>query len=177
MRNIEIKVAIEDRPHMERLIRGLCGDAATVLEQVDTYFGVKGKRLKLREEKGRDRADLISYSRLDSTVSRMSEYSIEHLTKAQAKRKKEELEKEFSVLVVVKKKRTLSFFGHTRIHLDRVVGLGDFLELETVIADQKVSEAKKEHQRVIQSLGLDSCEKVPVSYSDLLLPRRAVTKG
>jgi predicted adenylyl cyclase CyaB len=177
MKNIETKVRVEDRPCMVRLIRGLCGDAAAVLEQVDTYFNVKGKRLKLREEKGRETVALIVYSRSDSVVSRMSEYSIEHLTKAQAKRKKAEFEKEFSVLVVVKKKRALSFFGHTRIHLDRVTGLGDFLELETVITDQKMSEARKEHQLVIQTLGLDFCEKISVSYSDLLFSKRMMTKG
>lgn len=39
------------------------------------------------------------------------------------------------------KHSTLFLAGRTRIHLDRVEGLGNFLELEVVLADGEVNEA------------------------------------
>ena len=59
---------------------------------------------------------------------------------------------------VVRKERTLWMWRHTRIHLDRVDGLGDFLELETVARDISVTEAEDEAARVITELALDRAD-------------------
>jgi predicted adenylyl cyclase CyaB len=69
----------------------------------------------------------------------------------------------------VEKVRTLFLCGRTRIHLDRVGGLGDFLELEVVLADhespaQGITEA---HELLIQ-LGIGEPQLVEGSYLDLL---------
>lgn len=41
----------------------------------------------------------------------------------------------------VKKHRTLFMVGRTRVHLDKVEGLGDFLELDVVLAEDEANEA------------------------------------
>lgn len=81
------------------------------------------------------------------------------------------LQKALTTSVIVKKERILYIFQNTRIHLDRVMGLGNFLELETVISKQKMSQAENKHRAVLRALELDTCEKIPVSYSDLLLAK------
>jgi predicted adenylyl cyclase CyaB len=172
MKNIELKVKVGDRVAMARLIRKLGAEKNGILRQTDTYFDAPNGRLKLREEKSRDDADLIFYSRPDKKTSRLSEYDILKIAGADVKRMKRFLEKSLSIKVIVKKERTLFIHKNTRIHLDRVFGLGDYLELETVMTKQSLVEAKKEHAAVIEALSLDSCEKIPVSYSDLLMPDR-----
>lgn len=172
MKNIELKVRVNDRAAMARLIRKLGAKKKGVLRQTDTYFDAPNGRLKLREEQSRDDADLIFYSRPDKKASRLSEYDILNIAGADVKRMKRFLGKSLSVRVIVKKERALFIHRHTRIHLDRVSGLGEYLELETVVTKQPLAEAKKEHAAVIEALGLDSCEKIPASYSDLLMSKR-----
>lgn len=176
MKNIELKVKVGDRAAMVQLIRKLGAEKKGILRQMDTYFDAPNGRLKLREEKSRNDADLIFYSRPDKKASRLSEYDILKIAGAEVKQTKHFLEKSLSIKVIVKKERTLFIHRHTRIHLDRVSWLGDYLELETVMEKQPLAEAKKEHAAIIEALGLDSCEKIPVSYSDLLMSNRKEKK-
>jgi adenylate cyclase class IV len=69
---------------------------------------------------------------------------------------------------VVAKERTLWRHGATRIHLDRVDGLGDFLELETLIRDGGSAAAARECRALLDSLGVLPEDLVPVPYRDLL---------
>jgi adenylate cyclase class IV len=67
----------------------------------------------------------------------------------------------------------LFLYKHTRIHLDKVKGLGEFIELETVfntnLADKIFIE---EHNQVKNLLGLEMFPTVSGSYSDLLLNKQ-----
>jgi len=55
----------------------------------------------------------------------------------------------------VRKHRTLFLVGRTRIHLDRVDGLGDFLELEVVLADDEPFETGvRETHSLMEKLGI-----------------------
>ena len=58
-------------------------------------------------------------------------------------------------------------FGATRVHLDRVENLGQFIELETVIQSQSIEEAEREHQHVKRCLKIEDRDLVGQSYSDL----------
>jgi predicted adenylyl cyclase CyaB len=68
---------------------------------------------------------------------------------------------------VVAKTRHLLILRNTRIHLDDVVGLGRFVELETVISTQSESDAVIEHDKVITTLGLGGAKRITVGYVDL----------
>ena len=76
----------------------------------------------------------------------------------------------FTIKAVVSKKRILYVYKHTRIHLDEVENLGNFLELETVF-DRKDPQYDfyHEHNIVINTLGLHQYKKIKSSYSDLIL--------
>lgn len=74
-----------------------------------------------------------------------------------------------SIKVVVSKKRDLFIYKNTRIHLDKIGELGEFIELETIfVKNSKEDELKKEHSWVIDYLGLNDLEKIKESYSDLM---------
>lgn len=69
----------------------------------------------------------------------------------------------------VRKQRTLLLTGATRIHLDRVEGLGDFLELEVVLRDeQSVDDGERIAHALMGELGLRAEQLLSGAYLDLL---------
>ena len=69
----------------------------------------------------------------------------------------------------VVKRRLLLLCGQTRIHLDRVTGLGDFLELEVVLReDQSAAQGEAIAEGLCARLGLDPDARIAGAYRDLL---------
>jgi predicted adenylyl cyclase CyaB len=134
--------------------------------QTDTFFAVTDGWLKLRETDGAP-AELISYRRpTDDAGPRPSEYDVVRLEDAATMRRL--LGRVLAVDAVVEKERALFLHGHTRVHLDRVERLGDFLELETVVERMTREAAEAEAEALIEALGLDRSGFVAVPYRDLL---------
>jgi len=69
----------------------------------------------------------------------------------------------------VRKRRLLLMRGRTRIHLDAVAGLGDFLELEVVLAaDEDEAAGRAEAEALMADLGVDPADLLATAYVDLL---------
>jgi predicted adenylyl cyclase CyaB len=69
----------------------------------------------------------------------------------------------------VRKNRTLFFVGKTRIHLDRVEGLGDFLELEVVLEEgEQVETGEAIARDLMQKLRILPDQLIEGAYIDLL---------
>jgi predicted adenylyl cyclase CyaB len=69
----------------------------------------------------------------------------------------------------VRKQRTLYLMGRTRIHLDRVEGLGDFLELEVVLEDGESAQAGAALAgELLVKLGIAPEQLVKQAYVDLI---------
>lgn len=165
-RNLELKVRVVDLGDVLARARGLGARDEGTRRDVDTYFAVPQGRLKLRQTEGRPGGTLIAYRRADAPGSRHSHYRLVEV--ADAAGLLAALGTALGVRAVVVKERRLFVHGATRIHLDRVEGLGSFVELETVLTTQTEAEATAEHELAKQALGLDAAEPVPVSYVDLL---------
>jgi adenylate cyclase class IV len=137
--------------------------------QRDTFFAVPRGWLKLREMEG-EPAELISYLRsTEDPGPRTSDYDV--LRHEDAERTRRLLARVLPEEIVVVKERELWRLDHTRIHLDRVEGLGEFLELETVVEGISLEEAEDEARRIVEVLGLDPSRFVPVPYRTLLLEK------
>jgi adenylate cyclase class IV len=62
--------------------------------------------------------------------------------------------------------------GQTRVHIDRVQDLGDFLVLEVVLRpEQNESEGKTITEALLSSFGIDKQQLVGEAYVDLLARR------
>jgi homotetrameric cytidine deaminase len=181
MRNIELK-ARDPRP--ERTLEvalGLGAEDGGEVAQRDTYFSRARGRLKLREqyavaarpaEPGAcarpGDTELIAYRRADAAEARESEYRRVPVGDPAALRAA--LDAALGTLVVVEKRRRLLLWEGVRIHLDRVEGLGDFLELEAVAAPESGLDAERERvSRLRAALEIADDALVAQSYSDLLL--------
>jgi predicted adenylyl cyclase CyaB len=69
----------------------------------------------------------------------------------------------------VQKQRTLFLVGRTRVHLDRVTGLGEFLELEVVLDDHQPSDAGvREANQLLTRLGVQASQLIEGGYLDLM---------
>ena len=163
-RNIELKCRCADLPAVRRRAEELGATDAGILEQRDTFFDAPLARLKLRDF-GDGRGELISYRRPDTPEARASRFFI---CPADPVALLATLSYALPTAGVVKKRRHLFLYRHTRIHLDDVEGLGTFVELETVMTGQSDAEGHDELEHVAAALGLKRDEAVPHPYVELL---------
>jgi predicted adenylyl cyclase CyaB len=135
------------------------------LTQRDTYFEVPRGRLKLREEP--ERATLIAYERPDLSGNKESRYRLVEVREPADLRAA--LESTLGVTVVVTKSRRLFTHEGVRIHLDRVEGLGDFIEFEGVAADGEDPTLFETLLNALrESFAIRDEDLLRESYSDLL---------
>lgn len=78
------------------------------------------------------------------------------------------LERALGLLGRVEKERSLWLYKNTRIHLDRVVGLGEYLELEIVLAGLSNERRMSENEEMIALLNLERERFIHVPCLELL---------
>lgn len=166
-RNIEVKARIESIEDIRPVVEGLATDGPTEIVQADTFFTCGRGMLKLRKF-SEDRGVLIHYDREVKHGPKLSSYLISETTEPDVLAGV--LERACGIVGQVNKVRTLYMHGRTRIHLDRVQDLGQFLELEVVLGDgDSTEDGEREAGRLMQRLGLSDPDLVPNAYIDLLL--------
>jgi predicted adenylyl cyclase CyaB len=79
------------------------------------------------------------------------------------------LELAYGIRGVVRKTRYLYLVGQTRIHLDDVEGLGQFMELEVVLEEgQSDADGESIAEDLMSALGVESGDLIDGAYMDLL---------
>lgn len=165
-RNIEIKARVTDLDETARRAASVAGEGPWTIEQDDTFFTCPDGRLKLRDF-GNGNGELIFYQRPDRAGPGQSEYRITPTQDPGGLRAV--LAEALGVAGRVRKRRLLFLAGRTRIHLDRVEKLGDFLELEVVLADGETSGiGEAEARYLMEQLHIADADLVDVAYVDLL---------
>jgi len=166
-RNIEIKARIESVETLLPRAQALAGAPPQLIEQDDLFFAVNHGRLKLRRFADGS-AELIHYQRPDGAEAKASDYVRVPVPDAQTLCAA--LARGCGVLGRVRKQRWLLLVGQTRVHLDRVEGLGDFIELEVVLrSGQADGEGLAIAQALMQALGVAGRECIGGAYLDLLI--------
>jgi len=74
----------------------------------------------------------------------------------------------FEMETIVKKKRLLYMYKNTRVHLDTVKDLGNFMEFETLVLESK-EDAKTRFSFLINKFSINMNEQIKGSYRDLML--------
>ncbi|MGH6755274.1 MAG: class IV adenylate cyclase [Bradyrhizobium sp.] len=168
--NIEVKAHVRDWERQRSLAAQLAGSPPETLEQVDTFFHVTDGRFKLREITA-TRGELIFYRRDDELGPCLSDYSVcQTHDPAQLR---ETLSLAMSICGEVRKKRLVflseKFGGRTRIHLDEVKGLGQFLELEVVLQPgQTPEDGERIAGEFRVALDIQDEDLIELAYFDLL---------
>lgn len=170
-RNIEIKAYAHSFDQQFEHALKIADTQPELLEQRDTFFNSPLGRLKLREFPDQA-AQLIYYHRSDQSGPKLSDYQITHTQDADALRTT--LSDVLGELAVVEKQRTLLMSGRTRLHFDRVLGLGEFIELEVVLTETEDMESGiSEAQELMQILSIIEGDLVENAYVDLMLESQA----
>lgn len=165
-RNVEIKARITSVEALLPRVKAFADQGPFDIRQDDTYFACHTGRLKLRMfSKGE--GELIYYRRADQQAPKESFYLRSPTTAPETLR--ESLTLAYGRTGHVEKHRTLFLAGRTRIHLDRVSGLGHFLELEVVLEEDEPFEAGvREADKLLAGLGIERSQLIEGGYVDLL---------
>lgn len=167
-RNLELKARDADPERSLRVCQDLGAKPGGVLLQKDTYFNAPQGRLKLRQEEDAA-AHLIAYERPDSPGQRVSRYRIVEVGDASGL--EAALTGVLGVAAEVSKTRRLFLIENVRIHLDRVDGLGDFIEFEAVATpgDDDLARFEALLADLRLSFGIRDPDLIGESYCDLVL--------
>jgi len=166
-RNVEIKAKLLDPQIIISRVEEIADGDPELIEQDDTFFNCPDGRLKLRELSA-NQGELILYHRPDVSGPKTSMYVISRTSEPGTM-----LEILTAVLGVtgrVRKHRHLYLCGSTRIHIDYVEDLGNFVELEVVLDDSDSVEAGQLIvEDLMNRLGIQRSDLVEGAYIDMIL--------
>ncbi len=164
----EFKARLKNERTIRAVLKRLRARFIGTDRQVDTYFCVPHGRLKLRE--GRIENALIFYQRPDRARTRRSDIRMVLLPRRNPARAV--LAAALGVLTTVRKRREIYFVGRAKIHLDRVRGLGKFVEVEAFAGGRDSGAARNQARGLQKLFALRPADLVAGSYSDLVLEKR-----
>lgn len=172
-RNIEIKTRVADIDALTARVAAIAERGPVEILQDDTFFSCAAGRLKLRVFSTGD-GELIFYRRDDQQGPKESFYVRSKTPEPGALL--EVLSLAYGRVGRVQKRRTLYGVGRTRVHLDRVADLGNFLELEVVLEEHEAADVGvREVQQLLALLFAEPPQLIEGAYVDLLAGAGDVT--
>ncbi len=168
--NVEIKARCDDLEAVRARLDQMGVRYEGEDHQIDTYFHVPEGRLKLRT--GTIERHLIFYRRPDRTGPKRSDVRLYAPGEAHGgvQALGALLTEALGVHGVVEKRRAIYFVENVKVHLDRVEGLGTFVEVEAIDTGGtcRPEALRRQCERMMAALGLRPDRLVAASYSDLL---------
>jgi len=169
-RNIEIKARVENVAQLTPKVAALATEGPLEIAQDDTFFNCVTGRLKLRAFSN-EAGELIFYRRVNQAGPKESFYLRSPTSSPETLR--ESLSLAYGQIGRIRKYRTLFLVGRTRVHLDRVEGLGHFLELEVMlVGDEPAEQGIREASELMDKLGIEPGQLIDGAYLDLLLEQK-----
>ncbi len=165
--NVEIKARCADHAAIRKVLLAKNAVYKGTDHQIDTYFIVPHGRLKLRE--GTIENCLIHYQRSNQEGPKES-----HVTLFQSPADpalKEVLTKALATLAVVDKQRGIYFVDNVKFHLDTVLNLGTFVEIEAIDMDGTLGKDKLQEQcnHYLKLFAITEDDLIAESYSDMVV--------
>lgn len=171
MKEIEVKFKIKDIDAIKRKIKKIGIQYKGRFSLIDTWFDTPNKQLRKKKRGLRlrlqGRKKILTFKRdeiLNHLVREAEEIEVDINDSNRIRRIIEGLG--FQEDLIIKKEREVWLIGKLEIVLDRVEGLGTFLELEG---------SKKDIEEVVKKLGLEKTHRITVHYSQLFADK--IKKG
>ena len=166
LKNVEIKAWCDHPDRVENKLLELGARFHGLDKQTDTYFNCSGGRLKLRE--GNIENALIYYERDNQEKPKAS--NVELFPLDPDKDILTLLTKALGIFKVVKKDRKIFYLRNIKIHLDHLIGLGYFLEIEALSNHPEIDDdsLRKQCEELMDKLEVDRSRLISHSYSDMV---------
>jgi len=162
---VEMKARYEDLGKARALLAG--AEHVGTFRQVDTYFALGERRLKLRSIDGAKEGQLIYYERPDIGGVKESRVLLAPVPDAALMR--DILTRVFPAKAEIRKRREIYRYEGVQIHLDTVAGLGKFVEFEKVLGDESEREAGRIHLESLRRyFQIPDEDLMASSYSDFV---------
>ena len=173
-RNIEIKAIASDFTRQKRIAESISETPPELFRQEDYYFKIDKGRLKLRVL-SINKGELIYYERPDDTGPKLSSYQIYNTNSPN--KLIEVMKSSYGIRNIVRKERHLFIYNRTRIHMDIVDSLGEFVELEVVLGrSDSIKKGEEEAEFLINRLGISKKDLIASSYIDLIEEQESKSK-
>jgi predicted adenylyl cyclase CyaB len=165
--NVEIKARSNNPSFIRQYLTDHNADFKGIDGQTDTYFNVTHGRLKLRE--GNIENNLIYYNRNNQALPKSSQFNLVKIE--DAKGLKEVLTKSCGIKMIVRKKREIYYIDNVKFHIDDVLELGSFIEIEAgnIMANKTEAELLEQCNFYLKEFGIKDEDLIAVSYSDMLM--------
>lgn len=168
IKNREFKAKVDELRSYEQKLQKLNPKFIGTDHQKDTYYKVgAGRKLKLRE--GNIENALIYYKRPEIAGEKSADILLyEHQPDEKLKMILEALH---GIDIIVEKERKIYFCDNVKVHLDKVKGLGTFLEVEAIMDERSsLTEAQLEEQcsEYRDFFSIERHQLQALSYADLL---------
>lgn len=166
---IEIKARSDNHSDIRKKLKDQKAVFIGTDHQIDTYFKVNFGRLKLRE--GEIENHLIHYKREDKSGPKESDVTLFNSNPKSSLKKI--LTNALGVLAVVNKTREIYFINNVKFHLDTVIDLGSFVEIEAINTEKNNEKEKllEQCQFYLSLFNILEKDLIPVSYSDMLIKK------
>jgi adenylate cyclase, class 2 len=163
--NIEIKARSNDHDCIRSMLQNSGADFKGTDHQIDTYYHARNGRFKMR--RGNIENVLVFYERDDKAGPKHSKVMLYHDPQPGLDMM---LEKANGIMVRVDKNREIYFIENVKFHLDTVVGLGTFVEIEAIDLTGSLGKEKLHQQctHYMRLFGIRDEDLITKSYSDLL---------
>lgn len=165
--NIEIKARTLRVGEIRNYLRIHRADFKGIDHQTDTYFQVPEGRLKLRQ--GNIENSLIFYKRGDDFGPKTSNFKV--ISVADGNGLKGLLASSLGIKVVVEKEREIYFIDNVKFHIDSLISLGNFIEIEAAGRTGELSYETQQQQCefYMQEFNIKEEELINISYSDMVM--------
>ena len=175
MYEVEVKVRASHESVRSRL-ESAGGTHLGEREQIDVYFeaphrdfAARDEALRLREETDPDGTrTVLTYKgpRLEGATKTRTEHETSVGSRTEMQAALSELG--FSPAATVEKTRDQYTFEGCTVSLDRVAGLGEFVEVETTVEADAIGKGQETVTESLENLGLGDAERLQMSYLELL---------
>ena len=183
MIEVELKMKIENTDQVEDTLKSLGFVKENLLIEKDIYFDNTSHKIKEADEALRIRCCENPSQQDASTYLTYKGPKLDAISKT---RKELQMEIEsaevgqeilnalgYTLMFLVEKKRQYFTSGTATACMDHVVGLGDFLELECVVADESQKEsALEELFSLVEKLGYKKEDLIRTSYLAMVLAKK-----
>ncbi|MBS3761608.1 MAG: class IV adenylate cyclase [Halodesulfurarchaeum sp.] len=175
MYEVEVKVRA-DHDLVRSNLEAAGATALGTIEQVDVYFdaphrdfAARDEALRLREQTDSDGSTTVlthKGPRLEGATKTRTEHETEVGSRDEMQAALTALG--FSPAATVEKTRDRYAFEDCTVTLDRVAGLGEFVEVEAIVTEDAIERAQDRVTETLENLELGDAERLQTSYLDLL---------